>query len=355
MTRTRVLIVEDSAVVRKILNDAFLREPDFEVVGHAADPYVARDLIAKTQPDVMTLDLEMPRMDGLTFLAKVMEHHPIATIVVSSLTQKGSESSVAALQLGAIDVFAKPGGPHSVGQLAEGLKARIRAMRSGPAVRLQRRVASDPAGGNTVTSLAQARGVLAIGASTGGTQAIEYILTRLPADTPATVITQHMPAGFTRAFAQRLDTVCAMEVQEAQDGQKLQRGLALVAPGGFHLSVERKGVELRARLSDGPPLHHQRPAVDVMFASIARLMGVPAVAALLTGMGADGAEGMLQLKQAGHHTLAEAEESCVVFGMPREAIARGGATRVVPLLQMPSAIAGAMVRSTAARAAQEQP
>ncbi len=351
MTRTRVLIVDDSAVVRKILNDAFVNEPDFEVVGHAADPYIARDLIARTSPDVMTLDLEMPRMDGLTFLSKVMEHHPVATIVVSSLTQQGSESSIAALQLGAIDVFAKPGGPHSVGQLADGLKARIRALRSGPTLHLERRVASNPSGRGTVTSLAQARGILAIGASTGGTQAIEYILTRLPADTPATVITQHMPAGFTRAFAQRLDTVCAMHVKEAEDGDRLDRGIALVAPGGFHLSVERKGVELRVRLTDGPPLHHQRPAVDVMFASAARLMGVPTVAALLTGMGADGAEGMLKLKEAGATTLAEAEESCVVFGMPREAIARGAATKVVPLLQMPSSIAGAMARSTAAKAA----
>ncbi|MEQ1833275.1 MAG: chemotaxis response regulator protein-glutamate methylesterase [Candidatus Eisenbacteria bacterium] len=353
MAKTRVLVVDDSAVVRKILTDAFAGEPDMEVVGHAADPYVARDLIARSHPDVMTLDLEMPRMDGLTFLAKVMEHHPVPTIIVSSLTQRGSQASVEALQLGAIDVFAKPGGPHSVGELAERIKARIRAMRSGPPVRLERRAAAVPhtTGAGRSQSLTSARGLIAIGASTGGTQAIEYILTRLPADVPPIVITQHMPAGFTRAFAERLDSVCAMKVAEATNGMMLQRGTALIAPGGHHMVVDRRGLELSVRLREGPPVHHQRPAVDVMFASVARLRALPIVGVLLTGMGADGADGMVALRQAGAETLAEAEESCVVFGMPREAIARGGASSVVSLLQMPTSIADAMERLNRAKVA----
>jgi two-component system chemotaxis response regulator CheB len=331
----RVLVVDDSAIVRKLLADALRGEPDIEVVGVAGDAFVARDLILQRQPDVITLDIEMPRIDGLSFLRRLMEHHPLPAIIVSSLTRAGSAASVEALRIGAVDVIAKPGGPQSVGQIAERLKARIRAaagmkLRVGPVAEpaAPKRVSEDTA--------RRTRGLIAVGASTGGTQAIETLLTRLPADVPPIVIVQHMPAGFTKAFADRLNATCPMRVVEAAGNELLDRGVAYVAPGDHHLVVERSGLQLRTRLTQGPMVHYQRPAVDVLFTSVARIHGVPVVALLLTGMGADGADGMVALRQAGAETIAEAEESCVVFGMPREAIARGGASHVASLLDMPS-------------------
>jgi len=351
---TRVLIVDDSAVVRKLLGDALRREPDIEVVGGAADPFVARDMILQFKPDLITLDIEMPRMDGLSFLRRLMEHHPIAAIVVSSLTQAGSAASIEALRIGAIDVIAKPGGPHSVGLVTEKLVQRIRALRAAPPVRLTRSVAAAPAARASVRSGSdagrRARGVIAIGASTGGTQALETVLTRLPADLPPIVVVQHMPAGFTKAFAARLDSVCAMHVVEAAAGEVLERGTAYIAPGDYHLVVEQHGLQLRTRLSQGPPVHYQRPAVDVLFASVARLQGLAVVGLLLTGMGADGADGMVAMRRAGAITIAEAEESCVVFGMPKEAIARGGAVHVASLLQMPGLIFESFERLVSAKA-----
>jgi two-component system chemotaxis response regulator CheB len=339
---TRVLIVDDSAVVRKLLGDALRREPDIEVVGGAADPFVARDMILQYKPDLITLDIEMPRMDGLSFLRRLMEHHPIAAIVVSSLTQTGSAASVEALRIGAIDVIAKPGGPHSVGLVTEKLIQRIRAMRAGPAVRLTKTVPAATPGPMAVRSSLEAgrrvRGLMAIGASTGGTQALETVLTRLPADLPPIVVVQHMPAGFTKAFAARLDTVCALHVIEAAGGETLERGTVYVAPGDYHLIVDQDGLRLRTRLSQGPPVHYQRPAVDVLFGSVARMQSLAVVGVILTGMGSDGADGMLAMRRAGALTIAEAEESCVVFGMPKEAIARGGAMHVATLLQMPNLI-----------------
>ena len=337
--RTRVLIVDDSAVVRKLLGDALRKHDDLEVVGGAADPYVAREMILQHKPDVITLDIEMPRMDGLSFLKKLMEHHPVPAIIVSSLTQSGSAASVEALRIGAIDVIGKPGGPTAVAQVAERVADRIRALRQRPIVLTKRVPAAAPQAAVTLSGSAKnARGLIAVGASTGGTQAIEAFLTRLPADVPPIVITQHMPAGFTRAFAERLDTVCPMRVREAQGGEMLERGVAYVAPGGHHMVIDRAGLELRTRLTQGPPVHHQRPAVDVMFESIAKLPGLPVVGLLLTGMGADGADGMVSLRKAGAETIAEAEESCIVFGMPKEAIARGGACHVASLLQIPSLV-----------------
>jgi two-component system, chemotaxis family, protein-glutamate methylesterase/glutaminase len=337
---TRVLIVDDSAVVRKLLADALRREPDIEVVGGAADPFVARDMILQFKPDLITLDIEMPRMDGLSFLRRLMEHHPIPAIVVSSLTQAGSVASIEALRIGAIDVIAKPGGPHSVGQVTEKLVQRIRALRAGPPIRLTRTAVAAPAAAARPPSDAgrRTRGLMAIGASTGGTQALETVLTRLPADLPPIVVVQHMPAGFTKAFAARLDTVCPMHVIEASGGEMLQRGTAYIAPGDYHLVVEQAGLQLRTRLSQGSPVHYQRPAVDVLFASVARLKSLAVVGLLLTGMGSDGADGMVAMRGAGALTIAEAEESCVVFGMPKEAIARGGAVHVATLLQMPGLI-----------------
>jgi len=337
-----VLIVDDSAIVRKLLGDALRREPDIEVVGGAADPFVARDMILQFEPDLITLDIEMPRMDGLSFLRRLMEHHPVAAIVVSSLTQSGSSASVEALRIGAIDVIAKPGGPTSVGQVTEKLVQRIRALRAGPPIRLTRPTAAAPSHSPSLESRAaamrRARGLIAIGASTGGTQAIEAVLTRMPADVPPIVVVQHMPAGFTRAFAERLDSVCGLHVVEAGGGETLERGTAYIAPGDYHLVVEQEGLRLRTRLSQGPPVHYQRPAVDVLFASVARLNSMAVVGLLLTGMGADGADGMVMMRRAGAITIAEAEESCIVFGMPKEAIARGGAVHVASLLRMPGLI-----------------
>jgi two-component system chemotaxis response regulator CheB len=346
--------VDDSAVVRKLIGDALRKEPDIEVIGGAADPFVARDMILQYNPDLITLDIEMPRMDGLSFLRRLMEHHPVAAIVVSSLTQNGSSASVEALRIGAIDVIAKPGGPTSVGLVTEKLVQRIRALRAGPPLKLAKAGPGAPAasvaGKSRSDAARRARGVIAIGASTGGTQAIETVLTRLPADLPPIVVAQHMPAGFTKAFAGRLDTVCAMHVVEASAGQTLERGTAYIAPGDYHLVVEAQGLQLTARLSQGPPVHYQRPAVDVLFASVARLKGLSVVGLLLTGMGADGADGMVALRRAGAITIAEAEESCVVFGMPKEAIARGGAVHVTSLLQMPGLIFESFERLISAKA-----
>jgi len=345
MTRPlRVLIVDDSAIVRKMLADAIAVERDLEVVGTAADPFIARDLILQHEPDVVTLDIEMPRMDGLTFLRKLMEHHPLPVIIVSSLTKSGSAASIEALRAGAIDVIPKPGGPYSVGQVAEQLKERIRGVRSGQFKFAKAASATSPAVPVPAVARRKLNGLLVIGASTGGTQATEALLTRMPADCPPILIVQHMPANFTRAYAERLNTVCPMRVAEAQDGDRPDRGVALIAPGDYHMVLETFGIQMRVSVRQGPQVHHQRPAVDVLFHSVARLRGVPVVACLLTGMGADGADGMVALRAAGAETIAEDEHSCVVFGMPREAIKRGGASQVVTLLNMPTAIADSFER-----------
>jgi two-component system chemotaxis response regulator CheB len=340
----RVLIVDDSAIVRKMLADAIRAERDLEVVGTAADPFIARDLILQYEPDVVTLDIEMPRMDGLTFLRKLMEHHPLPVIIVSSLTKSGSAASIEALRAGAIDVIPKPGGPYSVAQVAARLKERIRAVRTGQFKFAKATPAIGPAVPVPTVAGRRLNGLLVIGASTGGTQATEALLTRMPADCPPILIVQHMPANFTRAYAERLNTMCPMRVAEAQDGDRPARGVALIAPGDYHMVLETFGIQMRVSVRQGPQVHHQRPAVDVLFHSVACLRGVPVVACLLTGMGADGADGMVALRAAGAETIAEDEHSCVVFGMPREAIKRGGASQVVTLLNMPTAIADSFER-----------
>ena len=342
--KKRVLIVDDSAIVRKMLRDALVSDPEIEIVGGASDPFVAREMILLHRPDLLTLDIEMPRMDGLTFLRRLMEYHPIPVIIVSSVTQSGSRASIDALAAGAVDVIAKPGGPHSVGQVAERLRQRIHAIRPGVVARRSALVDAP----QTQEPLAKATGLILIGASTGGTQAIEAVLTRLPADTPPILIVQHMPAQFTRAFAARLDGVCPMHVIEAEGGETLKRGFAYVAPGDLHMMVEASGLELRTVVRTGPAVHYQRPAVDVLFHSAAKLRGLRIVSLLLTGMGSDGADGMVALRHAGAVTIAEDEQSCVVFGMPKEAIARGGAMHVTTLLDMPRMIAQALLRTRAA-------
>ena len=350
--RSRVLIVDDSAIVRTMLSNAIKVEPDMEVVGVAADPIVARDLITRHKPDIITLDLEMPRMDGLTFLRELMRSRPLPVVIVSSMTQTGSAVTIEALAAGAIDVIAKPGGPYSVADITDQLKYRIRALRTGRAVHFSRIRPMAGATAPPAPSLAHAQGLIVIGASTGGTQAIEGLLMKLPADTPPIAIVQHMPAYFTRAFAARLDRVCPMRVTEAADHMKLERGIAYIAPGDSHLQVVAQNNELVANVIGGERVHYQRPSVDVLFQSAAMLRGVQVVALLLTGMGADGADGMVMLRDAGATTIAEDARSCVVFGMPAAAIQRGGAMHVAARTAMPRLIAHAFESRRAGRAVQ---
>ena len=344
-SRIRVLIVDDSAIVRKILTDALAGEPDLEVVGTAPDPYVARDKILSLRPDVLTLDIEMPRMDGLTFLKKLMHFHPLPVVVISSLAQPSCRAAVEALELGAVEVLAKPGGPYSVGELRQTLAAKIRAAAAARG-RISSRQATAPPHASTPPLLTGPSPhppdtVIAIGASTGGTEAIATILTRFPASTPGVVIAQHIPPQFSRAFANRLNQMCAMEVKEAEDGDALQPGVALVAPGDLHMLLRRSGGRYFVNVKTGPRVCYQRPSVDVLFLSVAEAAGPHAIGALLTGMGADGAQGLHRLRQAGARTIAQDEATCVVFGMPREAIELGAAERVLPL----ESLAGQIVQA----------
>jgi two-component system chemotaxis response regulator CheB len=339
--KIKVLVVDDSAIVRKILTDAISGEPDLEVVGTAPDPYIARDKILSLEPDVLTLDIEMPRMDGLTFLTKVMRHHPMPVIVISSLGQASCQATLDALRIGAVEVLAKPGGPYSVGELKTNLAAKIRAA----AVARLRRTPQEtaPAALKNLEPVPfrafRPGAIIAIGASTGGTEAIQEVLTRLPCDCPPIVITQHIPPVFSRAFADRLNQICAMQVKEAADGDAVVPGRALVAPGNFHMVLRDGDAGYRVQVKDGPPVCYQRPSVDVMFSSVAEAAGSRAVGVILTGMGSDGAQGMLRMKRAGAKTIAQDEASCVVFGMPREAIRLGAADRVAPLSRIAPAIA----------------
>jgi two-component system, chemotaxis family, protein-glutamate methylesterase/glutaminase len=342
--RIRVLIVDDSAIVRKILSDALAGEADLEIVGTAPDPYVARDKILALNPDVLTLDIEMPRMDGLTFLKKLMHFHPLPAVVISSLAQSSCSAAIQAMECGAVEVLAKPGGPYSVGELREVLAAKIRAA---AASRVRRPAPSPPAPSalskpqRECVTRAHTDRLIAIGASTGGTEAIREVLSRLPASCPGIVVAQHIPPRFSLAFAQRLNEICAIEVREARDGDALTPGLALVAPGDFHMLLRKSGNRYFVNVKTGPRVCYQRPSVDVLFLSVAEAAGASATGVLLTGMGADGAQGLLKMRRAGARTIAQDEATSVVFGMPREAIEIGAAERVLPL----PAISGAIVDS----------
>jgi two-component system chemotaxis response regulator CheB len=341
----RVVIVDDSAVVRKVLSEELSKYDDIEVVGTAIDPYIARDKIVALKPDVVTLDVEMPRMDGLSFLAKLMKHYPLPVVIVSSLTPKNSEAAIRALALGAVEVICKPGTQYSVPDVAAEL---VRAIRAASVARLPQKGSRPASLPVTVDSpglhLATTHKVLAIGASTGGTRAIEDLLRALPANVSGTVIVQHMPEHFTAAFANRLNQVCPMEVREARDNDAVVPGVVLIAPGNRHMLLHKSGAKYFVRLKDGPPVHHHRPSVDVLFHSVARNAGRNAVGVILTGMGADGAKGMLAMHESGAYTLAEHEQSCVVFGMPKEAIKLDAVHEITPLPHMPQAVLKALAR-----------
>jgi two-component system chemotaxis response regulator CheB len=338
-SKIKVLVVDDSAIVRKILADAISAENDLEVVGTAADPFIARDKILALKPDVLTLDIEMPRMDGLTFLKKLMQHHPLPVIVVSSLGRASCQAGIDALRLGAVDVMAKPSNPSSVAEFGATLAAKVRAAAS---ARVRASGSDEKRRAEPRERIASGHfppgAVIAIGASTGGTEAIQEVLTRMPAGSPGIVIAQHIPPVFSHAFAQRLNQICALEVREACDGDVLAPGLALVAPGNFHMVLRKSGEGYRVQVKDGPQVCYQRPSVDVLFDSAADVAGPAAIGVLLTGMGADGAQGMLRMKRSGARTIAQDEASCVVFGMPKEAIRVGAVDRVLPLSQIASAI-----------------
>jgi two-component system chemotaxis response regulator CheB len=357
--KIRVLIVDDSAIVRKVLSTILDPEPDIEVVGTAPDPFIARDRILSLRPDVVTLDIEMPRMDGLTFLDKLMTHHPLPVIMISSLAQSSTRAALEAVNRGAVDVLAKPGGPYSVGDLKGDLPHRVRAaararLRGAPAQQSPARTPAGPSAarepgspsrpGPTPAAPAQPQNyrtsmLIAIGASTGGTVAIEQVITQFPAGSPPVVIAQHIPAGFSAAFAERLNKVCAIEVREARDGDTARPGLALVAPGNRHMRVRNTASNgWIVQLDDGPKVCYQRPSVDVLFQSVAEQAGRNATGAILTGMGSDGADGLLAMRRAGAATIAQDEATCVVFGMPREAIIRGAAAQTLPLNRVARAL-----------------
>ncbi len=334
MAKTRVLIVDDSAVVRKTFERELSHTQEIEVVGTAPDPFVARDMIVQLKPDVLTLDIEMPRMDGITFLRKLMHHLPMPVIIVSSLTRKGGELALEALDAGAVEVMAKPGSAYSVGDMTVALIDKIKAAAR---VKVAARIlpARKPTHPPLSLSLTRTTNkIIAIGASTGGTQAIELLLRSMPGNTPGIIITQHMPEHFTTSFAERLNAICQIEVKEGRDGDSVTPGRALIAPGNFHMLLKRSGARYFVQVKSGPLVSRHRPSVDVMFKSAAKFGGKNVTAALCTGMGADGAEGMLSLRRAGASTIAQDEKTCVVFGMPKEAIKRDAAEHVLPLDQI---------------------
>ncbi len=332
--KIRVLIVDDSAVVRRLVRETLGADPELEVVGTAADPYEARDQIARLAPDVLTLDLEMPRMDGLTFLGLLMERRPLPVVIMSSLTARGSEFALEALRLGAVDVVAKPGGATPLSEIGVQLVAKVKAaarVSIRPAVRATAVAGRSPARGEAARR-PDPRAAILLGASTGGVEALREVLTALPADLPGIAIVQHIPALFSKAFATRLDALCALEVREAVDGDRLLPGLALVAPGNYHLLLHWTGSHHQVRLTGGPAVWHQRPAVDLLFKSAADTGNSSHfLAGVLTGMGRDGAEGLLQLRKLGAMTFAQDEASSVVYGMPRAAQEIGAAQTVLPL------------------------
>jgi two-component system chemotaxis response regulator CheB len=335
--KIKVLIVDDSALIRSVMKQIISSQSDMEVVGAAPDPIVARELIKQTNPDVLTLDVEMPRMDGLDFLEKLMRLRPMPVVMVSSLTERGSEITMRALELGAVDFVTKPKISIQTGmeEYATLITDKIRVAAK---AKIRARTVPKASDGQTSAVLPQIRNPLTssekliiVGASTGGTEAIKEFLIRMPSDCPGILITQHMPEGFTRSFAQRLDNLCKISVRESEGGERILPGHAYIAPGHSHLQLVRSGANYMTQIDQGPPVNRHRPSVDVLFRSAATCAGKNAVGVILTGMGKDGAQGMLEMRNAGAYNFAQDEASCIVFGMPREAIAVGAAHEVVSL------------------------
>ncbi len=334
MSDIKVLIVDDSAIVRKLFTEALSREPGIQVVGTAPDPYIARDKIVRLQPDVLTLDIEMPRMDGITFLKKLMKYYPLPVIIVSSLTPRGGKLALEAMESGAVEVLSKPGSAYSVGQMKQQLADKIRAAARVRIPQAKRQNVSDAnvQAGVSFRSLKETtHKVIAVGASTGGTEAIKELLTRFPTTIPGVVVVQHMPPHFTTAFAERLNNLCEIAVKEAEDGDSVLPGHALIAPGNYHMLLRHNGARYHVNVKSGPMVCHQRPSADVLFTSCARSAGSNAVGVILTGMGSDGAQGLLKMRQAGARTIGQNEASCVVYGMPKEALKIGAVEKMVPL------------------------
>ncbi len=347
--KIRVLVVDDSAVVRRMITEALSRDPEIEVVGNAPDPYVARDKILELNPDVLTLDVDMPRMDGITFLRILQKHRPMPVVVVSSLTTSGSQAALAALEAGAVDILAKPTSAYSIGHLGEQLALRVKG-----AATARHRLpppSPHPPAPPKCSGRFHPRQIILLGASTGGTEALKTVLTQLPDGLPPICIVQHIPAYFSQAFAHRLHELCPFEVREAVDGDELRPGLAVVAPGDFHLVLLWRSDRYVVSLRQGPPINHSRPSVDVLFNSAAECAGRHVTAAVLTGMGRDGALGLKKLHDLGATTLAQNEETCVVYGMPRAAIEAGAASHVLPL----DRLADGILRAVDLRRPQPQP
>ena len=347
MKKTRVLVVDDSALIRGVMTELLSSDPDLEVVGTAQDPYIARDKIKTLNPDVLTLDVEMPKMDGLTFLQKIMAGHPMPVVMVSSLTESGCETTLRALEIGAVDFITKPkiDVQHNMNELSQEITSKVKAAAAAtvkkrvPTVESAERI-RELASQSSMIKTTDA--IIAIGASTGGTEALKDLLEVLPPNTPPIVITQHMPERFTKTFANRLNELCQISVKEAEEGDSVIPGQALLAPGNYHMELRRSGARYHVSLNQNPAVNRHRPSVDVMFQSVARYAGANSLGVILTGMGNDGAAGMLEMKKVGAFNFAQDEASCVVFGMPKEAIKAGGVDKILTLTDLPSAILSAL-------------
>ncbi len=334
MSKIRVLIVDDSAVIRKLLDKIVSSAPDMEVVGTAMDPYIARDKLLQLKPDVMTLDVEMPRMDGISFLERVMQHFPTRTIIFSSLAKTGSETYLRALEAGAIEILEKPSIDVTQGleRLAQTIQEKIREVAKARINPITKFVPQENVVKSNPTAMSRTtHQLIAVASSTGGTEALKVFLSGMPADVPGTLIVQHMPPGFTKSFADNLNKMFPFEVKEAQDGDLVGPGKVLIAPGNYHMEIVRSGAFYHVKLHQGPTLHSVRPAADYLMKSVAKYVGKNAMGVVLTGMGKDGAEGLLEMKNAGAYTIAQNEKTCVVYGMPAAAVALGAAHEVLPL------------------------